>query len=327
MKHSFIFIFLILFVFISSAQTDQYFNASINPEKAKKYVSALADDSMMGRITGSKGNLAAAKYISRELESAGVLPLFDKNYLSPFSYSYNNKKDLIAYNVIALLPGKTRPDELIIFSAHYDHVGTASSNPYPKLNESKNRSDSIYNGANDDASGVSAVLMLANYFKALNNNERSLVFVFFSGEELGLKGSEALAANVDPQKIIADINIEMIGRESENSRHPYITGANISNLQSVLNKTLTATDKKYWRYSYFESDNYTTESLFTRSDNYSFAKKGIIAHSIMATSPQDEFYHSVKDEAGTLNYELVAKITAAIALGCKNIINGTVKLK
>lgn len=287
----------------------------------------MADDSMMGRFTGSKGNLEAAKYISRELESAGVMPLFDKNYLAPFTYNYKNNKDLIAYNVIALLPGKTRPDELIIFSAHYDHVGTASSNPYPRLNELKNKSDSIYNGANDDASGVSAVLMLANYFKALNNNERSLVFLFFSGEELGLKGSESLAANVDPKKIIADINIEMIGRESENSSHPYITGAGLSNLASILNKTLTATDKKYWRSSYFEPDSYTNESLFTRSDNYSFARKGIIAHSIMVTSPQDEFYHSVKDEAGTLNYQLLAKITVAIALGCKTIINGTANPK
>ncbi len=327
MKYYFIFIFATAFTFVSSAQADKYFNASINPAIAKEYVSALADDSMMGRFTDSKGNIAAAKYITDELEKIGVPPLFDKNYLVPFKFNYNAEKNLSAYNVIGVLPGKNKPDELVIFSAHYDHIGTTSSNPYPKLNEIKDKTDSIYNGANDDASGVSSVLMLANYFKAQDNNERSLVFIFFSGEELGLKGSEALTANVDPKKIIADINIEMIGRESEHSSHPYITGANFSNLQSVLNKTLTATDKKIWGYSFFESDLYTTESLFTRSDNYSFAQKGIIAHSIMATSPQDKFYHSVKDETATLNYNLLAKITAAIALGCKNIINGSAKLR
>ena len=120
------------------------------------------------------------------------------------------------------------------------------------------------------------------------------------------------------QSISVDLQQSLIG---------FITETTTESQPIVLNKTLTATDKKFWGYSFFESDIYTTESLFTRSDNYSFAQKGIIAHSIMATSPQDKFYHSVKDETATLNYNLLAKITAAIALGCKNIINGSAKLR
>ena len=96
--------------------------------------------------------------------------------------------------------------------------------------------DTIYNGANDNASGVAAVISLAKYFKALDNNERTLLFIAFTGEELGLLGSEFLANEFEPDSIVAVINIEMIGRSEYKNPKPYITGYEYSDLKKLLNK-------------------------------------------------------------------------------------------
>jgi Zn-dependent M28 family amino/carboxypeptidase len=94
--------------------------------------------------------------------------------------------------VAAILPGKSKKDEYVIFSAHYDHLGIGRPA----------NGDSIYNGANDDAAGTTAVIMLAKYFKAIGNNERTIVFAAFTAEELGGFGSQYFSGQFDPSKVI-----------------------------------------------------------------------------------------------------------------------------
>ena len=109
-------------------------------------------------------------------------------------------------NVVGMIPGKSRKDEFVIFSGHYDHLGIGK----PNANQ-----DSIYNGANDDAAGSTAVITLAKYFAQVKNNERSLIFATFTAEEIGGYGSRYFSQQFDPAKVMAMLNIEMIGTESK----------------------------------------------------------------------------------------------------------------
>jgi Zn-dependent M28 family amino/carboxypeptidase len=108
-------------------------------------------------------------------------------------------------NVVGMIPGKSRKDEYVVFSGHYDHLGVGK--PV--------EGDSIFNGANDDAAGTTAVIMLAKYFKALKNNERTIVFAAFTAEEIGGFGSQYFSRQFDADKVMAMFNIEMIGTESK----------------------------------------------------------------------------------------------------------------
>jgi Zn-dependent M28 family amino/carboxypeptidase len=241
----------------------------------------------------------------------------------PFSFVTKEFNEKTGYNVLAALPGKTKANEVIVFSAHYDHVGTFSSNPWRNENEYAIQNDTIYYGANDDASGVTALILLALFFAALNNNERTLVFVAFSGEELNLAGSHSLLLEIEPTNTVVQINIEMIGRSKANKLHPFITGANLSNLKTLLNKTLYSLDSNRYGKSFFVEDPYRSENLFYRSDNLWLAKKGIPGHTIMLTSPHDIFYHSVDDEMDTIEFDILIQVIRALALGCEDIIRGT----
>jgi Zn-dependent M28 family amino/carboxypeptidase len=118
-------------------------------------------------------------------------------------------------NVVGVIPGKDKKDEYVVFSGHYDHLGVGK--PVD--------GDSIFNGANDDAAGTTAVIMLAKYFKALKNNERTIVFAAFTAEEMGGYGSQYFSRQFDADKVMAMFNIEMIGTESKWGKNSaYITG-------------------------------------------------------------------------------------------------------
>ena len=298
----------------------------VNSDEARRILSVLASDSLKGRFTGTGENKKAADFIVSEFKSAGLKTLAGyEDYLMPFNVWLKNKGNVSAYNVLAGLTGKTKPNETVIFSAHYDHIGTFSTNPSPSIHpaELRKKDDTIYNGANDDASGVTALILLAKYFVAKNNNERTLIFAAFSGEELGLLGSLALSDKVVPQQTIAVINIEMIGRSSQSKYHPFITGGELSNLQDILNKELEKKSVDSFGSYFFRDDPYTTQNLFFRSDNFSFARFGIPAHTIMLASGTDKYYHSVNDEIETINFDVMINTIRAIALSTEGIINGT----
>jgi len=213
-------------------------------------------------------------------------------------------------NVVGVLPGKSRKNEYVIFSAHYDHLGIGK----PDAN-----GDSIYNGANDDAAGTTAVIILAKYFSELNNNERTLIFVTFTAEEIGGFGSQYFSKQIDPEKTVAMFNIEMIGTESkwgENSA--YITGYEKSDFGKILQRNLEGSS------FHFEPDPYLKQNLFYRSDNATLAALGVPAHTISTSKMDNEpNYHKQSDEIATLDMKNMAQIIKSIAISSKTIVDGT----
>ena len=241
--------------------------------------------------------------------SAVVFVLGNHNDLKSFQVSYTAKKEeLPLFNVAGIIPGKTRPNEYVIFSGHYDHLGILKAV----------QGDSIANGADDDASGTTAVIELARYFKKLNNNARTLVFVAFTAEEIGEFGSQHFATTVDPDKVVAMFNIEMIGKASkfgENSA--FITGFERSDFGPILQKNLVGTSFKFY------PDPYPDQNLFYRSDNASLAKVGVPAHTISTDQIDvDKYYHTVKDEISTLDMANITSTIRAIALSSRTIVSG-----
>jgi hypothetical protein len=301
-----------LFSFFSAFAFAQSFFDSITSASnlLKRYVSALAHDSMQGRLTGTSGMIKAADFIADEMKSIGLNPIQGNHEFIQTFPVFVNGQNSFGYNVMGVLPGDSLKDEIVIISAHYDHVGM----------EPGNDKDSVYNGANDDASGVAAVLFLARELKK-KHLQRTVVFIAFSGEELGKVGSEYFAADCDAKKIITVFNFEMLGR----GKKAFLTGSKYGNVQTILNKELFKQNSLRYGKHFFKND--TDQSLFYRSDNYSFAKKGIPAYTIMVTTDRDQHYHKLTDEPATLNYELMANIVIASCIAIEPVLNGRVKPK
>ncbi len=212
-------------------------------------------------------------------------------------------------NVVAVLPGKSKKDEMVVFSSHYDHLGTSKPNAI---------GDSVYNGANDDAAGTTAVIMLADYFAKLKNNERTLIFVAFTAEEIGGFGSQFFSKNINADKVVAMFNLEMIGTESKWGKNSaYITGFEKSDFGKILQKNLEGTA------FHFEPDPYPKENLFYRSDNATLAAFGVPAHTISTSKMDNEpNYHKLSDEVSSLDMGNMAEVIKAIALSSKTIVSG-----
>lgn len=325
MRHPYAWFYLIVLlswkVTICTAQSTSI-DSIITPSSLKEVVQTLAADSFQGRFTGTIQASRAALFISDAFKNAGALPIAGNDgYIMP----YTIYEKITAFNVVAALPGKSKAQELVIFSAHYDHIGTRNHTISVRMPERgrPEKGDNIYNGANDNASGISGLIHLARYYAQQPNNERTLIFIAFSGEEEGLLGSKHLATAFDPKVVTAMINMDMIGRPiSDSRRYPYMTGIEWSNLQKLLNKKLFELAPHYGE-NYFRSDIFTGEKLYSRSDNYPFARQGIIAHSIMTSSPTDPYYHSLNDEWETLDYPFMAEVVKAIALATTGLVNGS----
>jgi Zn-dependent M28 family amino/carboxypeptidase len=291
---------VIVFIILSSCSDDKI----INEKLISKHLSTLSDDKMEGRRAGTNGIERAAKYIESEFERIGLTTYDTLN-----SYRQNfNFYDMSFYNVIGVLEGKSLPNEYLIISAHYDHLGI----------DHKKEGDNIYNGANDNASGTAAVLALAEYFKKLDNNVRSLIFVAFTAEEMGLVGSRYFGKQVNPNNIVAGINIEMIGKESPYGKNTaWITGFDRSDFGEIIQKNLSNTN-----YEVFP-DPYIKEKLFFRSDNAALAKLGIPAHTFSTTPMEkDSHYHKVSDEYKTLEIFTIEEAIKLISKGIISIIQG-----
>ena len=236
-----------------------------------------------------------------------VLGKFDN--VKSFEVSYDSKSEALPlFNVAGIIPGKSKPDEYVVFSGHYDHLGILKAM----------EGDSIANGADDDASGTTAVISLAKYYKKLNNNARTLIFVAFTAEEIGEYGSQYFATQVNPDKVVAMFNIEMIGKASkfgENSA--FITGFERSDFGTILQNNLQGTVFK------FHPDPYPDQNLFYRSDNASLAEKGVPAHTISTDQIDiDKLYHTVKDEFSSLDVSNITSTIRAIALSSRSIVSG-----
>ena len=272
---------------------------------SKKNLLVLVDASFNSTISRLKRR-SPAKF---EQPDNSVVFVFGINKASSFSIELiNNINKKPLNNVVGMLKGKSKPDEYVIFSGHYDHLGIGK----PTNN------DSIFNGANDDAAGTTAVMMLAKYFKALHNNERTIIFVAFTAEEVGGFGSQYFSKQFNPEQVIAMFNIEMIGTESKwGVNSAYITGYEKTDMGKILQSNLQGTDFTFY------PDPYTTQNLFYRSDNATLARLGVPAHTISTSKMDSEpNYHKVSDEIGTLNMNNMAEIIKAIALSSKGIVSG-----
>lgn len=279
--------------------------------QSEKNLLVLVDASFNSRLK----NVQQIPQISSNPGKNTVVFVFGSTEATSFSIGLTHtvtKKAL--NNVVGVLPGKSRPDEYVVFSGHYDHLGVGS----PEEGVPHDATDSIYNGANDDAAGTTAVIMLAKYFKELNNNERTIIFAAFVAEEIGGYGSQYFSKQLVPEKVIAMFNLEMIGTESKWGKNSaYITGFEKSNMGEILQKNLAGSAFKFFQ------DPYPEQQLFYRSDNATLAKLGVPAHTISTSKMDSEpNYHKASDEIGTLDMVNMTEIIKAIALSSSTIISG-----
>ncbi|WP_082041767.1 M28 family peptidase [Lacinutrix sp. Hel_I_90] len=263
----------------------------------KETVSFLASNDLNGRNTGSEGIAEAADYVETQFKTFGLKPYFD-TFRDNFKVG-----ELEAFNVVGLVEGNDSQlkNEYIVIGAHYDHIGSIKAVA----------GDSIANGANDNAAGTSAVLAMAKHFGKNKTNKRSLIFVTFTAEEMGLLGSKHLAEKLKAQNInlYTMVNFEMIGvpfigRDYE----AFITGYELSNLAEKINDYAGTKLVGY-------SEVAKKYNLFKRSDNYAFYEAfKVPSHTISSCDLTNfDFYHHVDDEIDKLNYSFMANLINKMA--------------
>jgi hypothetical protein len=247
--------------------------------------------------------------------------------IKPSSVSYKattNIKTVKTENVLGLLEGTDKKDELLIISAHFDHVGVA---PYEE-------GDSIYNGADDDGSGTVAIMELAKVFaeakKEGHGPRRSILFLAFTAEENGLLGSEFYAKHptFPLQNTVANLNIDMIGRRDEKhvESPPYVYVIGADKLSSELNSVSETANKNYTNlvFDYTYNDTAHPENLYYRSDHWNFAKRNIPI--IFYFDGIHEDYHQPSDEVEKIEFDLLAMRTQCIFYTAWEIVNRDVRL-
>lgn len=280
------------------------FEPAIDLAGSKKNIIVLVD-------TSYSKNFPRLSFLKRSLFKSDKSLVFVLSTQLPKNFSIKAKHEVSEQkfaNVVGILPGKSKKDEYVIFSGHYDHIGIGKPE----------NGDSIFNGANDDAAGTTAVIMLAKYFSALKNNERTLIFAAFTAEEVGGFGSQYFSQQFAADKVMAMFNIEMIGTESKWGKNSaFITGYEKTDMGAILQKNLEGSGFT------FHPDPYPDLQLFYRSDNATLAKLGVPAHTISTSKMDDEpNYHKASDEIGTLDMENMAMIIKSIALSSRTIIAG-----
>lgn len=296
--------YLLLLLFTAQVTNAQNIDKIITHDYVDRLIKTLSSDEMEGRATFSPGIDKAASFIESEFKAIGLTPL---KGAQGFRQSFD-KDGKPLFNVAGMIPGKSKPNEYVIFSGHYDHLGIIK--PVGQ--------DSIANGADDDASGTTAMIALAKYYKALGNNERTLIFVAFTAEEIGGFGAKYFSAQLNPDEVVAMFNIEMIGKESKFGKNAaFITGYERSDFGKILQKNLEGTEFT------FHPDPYPEQQLFYRSDNATLAALGVPAHTISTDQiDSDQLYHTVKDEYDSLDTDNILSTIKAIAKSAITIVKG-----
>ncbi len=272
--------------------------ASINPDDYLRKLGVIAHDSMGGRDTPSPGLEMTAAWIASEFERMGLVPAGDDG-------SYVQRYDIgtieTAPNVVGIIEGSdpVLGEEYVVFSAHMDHIGIGPPNA---------EGDSINNGADDDASGTTAVLEIAEAYASLATKpKRSMIFLLVRGEEKGLWGSAYFAANppVPTDRMVADLNIDMIGRNWPD------TIAAIGMEHSDLGETLGIVNEAHPELGMTAIDDlWPDERFFFRSDHYNFAKEGVPVLFFFNGTHED--YHGRDDEVDRINVEKAVRISQLI---------------
>lgn len=292
---------------VATDDFSQKFRAIINHRGTDEIV--WVDEAHAEMLTRFKKMIGTESITTPGQQSATKVFIVGKESPSNFSIELSsNKQALPLFNVVGMLPGKSKPEEYVIFSSHYDHIGILQADGQ----------DSIANGADDDASGTTAVIALAKYYKELDENERTLIFVAFTGEEVGMYGSKYFSSKINPDEVVAMLNIEMIGKDSKfGPNSVYLTGYDASDLGKILQENVTGSAFT------FHPDPYPTQNLFYRSDNATLAALGVPAHTVSTSQiDKDEYYHTVKDEVSTLDIQNIKSSIEAIAKGATGIVKG-----
>src|SRR5699024_762631 len=297
----------------SKVKVDSITNQAEFREKLSNYMQPTEDALVWVHADLEKEFSSLKHFLSDQMNFASapsVVFVLAKKFPEEFHIDISNQLTTKqAANIVGYLPGESRPEEYVIFSAHYDHLGI----------DSTRSGDKIFNGANDDASGTTAVMELAKYFAQKNTNQRSLIFVAFTGEEMGGYGSHYFSEQLEPDKVVAMFNLEVIGTTSTWGRNSaYITGFEKSSLGSILHNNLQDTHFQY------HPDPYPKQNLFYRSDNATLARLRVPAHTISTSEVDSEpHYHKVSDEASTLDLANITNIIQSIALSTESIISGS----
>lgn len=260
-------------------------------------------------FTRMRGHFMRGRVLDQLDEQQAAVFIINVDKPSRFEVAFVNEvKEQPLANIAGVIKGKSKAQEYVIFSGHYDHIGVLPSV----------KGDSIANGADDDASGITAVIGLAKHYRHLNNNARTLVFVAFTAEEAGAIGSKYFSEKLNPDEIVAMFNIEMIGKESKfGNNAAFITGFEKSDFGKILQRNVEGSN------FVFHPDPYPEQQLFYRSDNATLAALGVPAHTISTVQiDKDTLYHTVDDELETLNLENILATIKAIALGSVSIVSG-----
>jgi len=283
----------------------KYMN-SITASELKTHLYIVAADSMEGRETGSTGQKKAGQYLISQYKKnnisfpKGATSFFQNVPAEALNKRYGDKLNS-SENIWAFIEGSEKPDEVIVVSAHYDHVGIKNGD--------------VYNGADDDGSGTVALLEIAQAFEIAKKEghgpKRSILFFHATGEEHGLLGSSYYSEHpLFPfDKTITDINIDMIGRRdvehANSNNYVYLIGAD--RLSSDLDAICTLANAKYTKMDidYKYNDLADPNHFYERSDHYNFAKHGIPSVFIFNGVHAD--YHKKTDTPDKIEYDALSK--------------------
>lgn len=299
---------------------------TITANDLKTHLYIVASDENEGRDTGTEGQKKAGQYLIEQYKQNGIsFPTGAANWYQKVPSEFMARgfapKLNDSENIWAFIKGTEKPEEIIIVSAHYDHVGM--------------KNGEIYNGADDDGSGTVALLEIAQAFKAAQKDgfgpKRSILFLHVTGEEHGLHGSRYYSENpLFPIKnTVVDINIDMIGRRDtlhpDTNNYVYVVGSD--RLSSELHLINEAMNAKYTNLEldYKYNDRNDPERIYFRSDHYNFAKKGI--PSIFFYNGSHEDYHMPTDTPDKIEYDALEKRTQLAFTLAWELANRTERIK
>lgn len=319
----------IAFAFSLSAQSPREKGLqSINRTSAEAVIGFLADDELEGREAGMHGSRVVARYLITCLKEAGIAPLLPEGYYQPFE-AYRKERQqkgrwqvhpdsietlkqvvhsrLKMANVLGMIPGE-RSDEYVIVGAHFDHLGID-----PTLDD-----DQIYNGADDNASGVSAVVQIARAFAASGQKPlRNVIFAFWDGEEKGLLGSKHFVSHFPAiGQVKGYLNFDMIGRNNKPEQPQHVVYF-YTEAHPAFGEWLRH-DIAHYNLK-LQPDYRPWDCPVGGSDNASFALLDIPVIWYHTDGHPD--YHQPSDHADRLNWEKLVEITKAAYLNAWNLAN------
>lgn len=280
------------------------FAKTITAEETKEMLYTYASDEFEGRETGEPGQKKAVNYIREFYKDHKIGSAMDSTYFQtvPASFFKADSDIKDSENVAAFIKGSTKPNEIVVISAHLDHIGIDSDGQ-------------INNGADDDGSGTVAVMEIAEAFQEAVKQgyrpQRSILFLHVTGEEKGLVGSRYYVEHpIFPlDSTVADLNIDMIGRQDsthmDNENYVYLIGSD--KLSQGLHDLSEATNKKYMNMEldYTFNDENDPNRFYYRSDHYNFAKNGVPI--IFYFNGVHADYHKPGDTPDKINYPLLTK--------------------